>query len=130
MAAYLHCFGLGERRRAGVQKLLLADANLLHVIIQQSLHLEQESSLAQHSSVSLQTNLYSPTSCTAGGCLCTTTCFLLHRRKLRKCAGSSDKIVQMRAKTNNLDLDGYATDFAACYLRKSFEKVGPVYYFN
>lgn len=39
---YLQTFGLGERRSARVQKLLLTDADLLHVVLQQLLHLQTQ----------------------------------------------------------------------------------------
>lgn len=42
---YLQCFGLGERRSARIQKLLLVDADLLHVIPQQILHLQKAKQL-------------------------------------------------------------------------------------
>lgn len=44
---YLQSFRLGKGRRTRIQKLLLVDANLLHVILQQLLHLRKQSSSQQ-----------------------------------------------------------------------------------
>lgn len=44
---YLQSSGAGERR-AGLQELLLADAHLLHVVLQQPLHLSINHSSVTH----------------------------------------------------------------------------------
>lgn len=44
---YLQSFRLGKGRSTRIQKLLLVDANLLHVILQQLLHLRKQSSSQQ-----------------------------------------------------------------------------------
>lgn len=59
-STYLHGFGLGERGRAGVQELLLADADLLHVTVQQPLHLGHK----KRSWVTLQSQTSVRSACT------------------------------------------------------------------